>query len=236
MAGIKTHLVRIFVAGLLAILPLAATVALLVVATRLIVSWLGPESFIGRLLIPLGGGKAESEILGYVIGLGILLASIFALGLLVEKGLQRGLVAAVNALVRRIPVIRTIYETLSRFVDLVSRRDGSPMKAMQPVWCHFGGEGGVSVLGLLSTSDPVVVGGQECLAVILPTAPVPVGGALLYVPAKWVKPAKVSMEALTSIYVTMGVSSPQYLQPARPGETVAETKDASQGSAPTPSH
>jgi len=235
MGGIKSHLIRIFVAGLLAILPLAATVALLVVATRLIVSWLGPESFIGRLLIPLGGG-VESEIVGYAIGLGALLAAIFMLGLLVEKGLQRGLVAAVDALVQRIPVIRTIYETLNRFVDLVSRRDGSPMKAMQPVWCHFGGEGGVSVLGLLSTSEPVVVGGQDCLAVILPTAPVPVGGALLYVPVAWIKPAELSMEALTSIYVTMGVSSPQYLQPARPGETVAETKDAGQGSVPTPSH
>jgi uncharacterized membrane protein len=207
---------RIFLAGLLTLLPLAATAALLVFASRLLVDWLGPGSYVGRLLIPLGGGGGGSEIVAYGIGLGLLLGMIFVVGLLVEKGLQRGAVAAVNALVSRIPVIRTVYETLHRFVDLVSRRDGSPMKTMQPVWCHFGGEGGVSVLGLLSTTEPVMVGQTPCLAVILPTAPVPVGGALLYVPVAWIKPATLSMEALTSIYVSMGVSSPQYLPPSPP--------------------
>ena len=40
---------------------------------------------------------------------------------------------------------------------------------------------------------------------------VPVGGGLLFVPADWVRPADVGMEALTSIYVSMGVTAREHL-------------------------
>ena len=42
-------------------------------------------------------------------------------------------------------------------------------------------------------------------------APVAVGGGLLYVPAGWVTPAEMGVEGLTSIYVSMGLTSPQHL-------------------------
>jgi len=56
---------------------------------------------------------------------------------------------------------------------------------------------------------PITIGGQNYHVVLVPSAPVPVGGALIYVPAAWVKPANIGVEALMSIYVSMGVASPQ---------------------------
>jgi len=51
----------------------------------------------------------------------------------------------------------------------------------------------------------------------VPTAPVPVGGALIFVPQSWVSPAELGIEALTSIYVSMGVTAPEHLgKTARP--------------------
>jgi uncharacterized membrane protein len=38
---------------------------------------------------------------------------------------------------------------------------------------------------------------------------VPVGGALVYVPVKWVKPADIGIEGLMSLYVSMGVTARQ---------------------------
>jgi len=137
---------------------------------------------IGRLLIPLGVGVTGSELLGYVIGLAIIASLIFGLGVLVERGLQRGLGAVVNAIMRRIPIVRNVYDTLTRFVEIVSRRDDSRLRTMRPVWCHFGGQGGAAVLGLLSTPQPVQLGGMPYYAVLVPTAPIPVGGELVYVP------------------------------------------------------
>jgi uncharacterized membrane protein len=37
---------------------------------------------------------------------------------------------------------------------------------------------------------------------------VPFGGALLYVPTEWVRPANIGVDALTGIYVSMGITPP----------------------------
>jgi len=60
---------------------------------------------------------------------------------------------------------------------------------------------------------------QPFHGVLVPTAPVPVGGGPLFVPAHWVVPAEIGIEGVTSIYVSMGVTAGQYLHaqtPARP--------------------
>ena len=52
---------------------------------------------------------------------------------------------------------------------------------------------------------------REYQIVIIPTAPVPIGGGLLFMPTEMVQPADVSVEALMSIYVSMGITAPQFL-------------------------
>ncbi len=211
----RSRLLRTFVTGLIAALPLAMTVAVLVFAVRLVHSWLGPESLIGRLLVGLGFGVGGDGLASYGIGLALVLAGVFGLGLLVEAGLQRGLARTVNALISRIPVVRNLYDLIRRFVDLLAQDKSDGLKSMSPVWCHFGGpdatDGGVAVLALLSTPEPLLLGGKPYLAVLVPTAPVPIGGGLLYVPQSWVVPAEIGIEALTSLYVSMGVTSAQHL-------------------------
>ena len=49
----------------------------------------------------------------------------------------------------------------------------------------------------------------------VPTAPIPVGGGLLYVPVEWVKPAQIGMDTFTSIYVSMGITPPPPLAAAK---------------------
>jgi uncharacterized membrane protein len=225
MKRTSAHLLRIFAAGLLAALPLAATVFVFWWLLSTLIRWLGPESAIGSVLVRIGLGVTGSEVVGYLLGLALVAAVLFGLGLLVETGLQRGLASVVNAVMRRIPVVRTVYDFAHKMTGLFAPRDDDGLRSMSPVWCHFGGVGGAAALALLSTPEPVALGGRRYLAVIVPTAPVPVGGGLLYVPEDWVTPAEVGVEALTSIYVSMGVTSPQHLPAARAGQAPAR-KDA----------
>jgi uncharacterized membrane protein len=209
-------LLRIFVTGALAALPLAATVLIFAWAAGTLIKWLGPGSMVGGVLRSIGLGVGASEVVGYAIGVGIVAAAIFGLGLLAEAGLQRGFAGAVNGLLVRIPVVGTVYDVLKRLVALIRTNDGQGdrLKSMSVVWCHFGGpqpEGNSAALALLSSDVPVLVDGRRCLAVLIPTAPVPVGGGLIYVPEHWVTRADVGVEAVTSIYVSMGLTSPQYL-------------------------
>lgn len=216
MNATARHLLSTFLTGLLAALPLAATLLILIWLVRLLYAWLGPHSLIGRLMVAIGIDVGGSELMGYLFGVVIVAVAIYGLGLLVRSRLRDVIADAVDAVLHRIPVVRSIYDLVKKFVDLMAQRDQEGLRSMSPVWLHFGGPGGAAVLGLLSTPDPVQVGGLAYLAVLVPTAPVPVGGGLLYVPQEWVTPAEVGVEGLTSIYVSMGITSVQHLGAARP--------------------
>lgn len=213
-------LMQLFVTGTLAALPLAATFAIFWWAAGMLARWLGPESSVGRGMIALGLGVSGSEMVGYLMGIGLVAASLVLLGAVVRTGVQQGVSRLLDKALRRIPLVRTVYELAKRLTDLMRQRDREGPKSMSPVWIHFGGVGeeGVAVLGLLSSPEPVLLEGRPHVAVIVPTAPVPVGGGLLFVPAAWVRAADVGMEALTSIYVSMGVTAQQHLPLARPSE------------------
>lgn len=207
------HLLRIFITGLLAALPLAATVLIFAWVGSLLVGWLGPGSAFGGFLTALGFGVGGSELIGYLVGAVIMVIAVFVLGVLVENGVQRGLARLLDRVLARIPLVKSVYGLARRMVDLLRQRgdDDGTLRSMRPVWCHFGGPGGAAALALLSNAEPVLIDDRRCLAVLVPTAPVPIGGGLLWVPEHWVTPAEVGIEAVTSIYVSMGVTSSQFL-------------------------
>ena len=215
MRRASRHLLRVFVTGLLAALPLAATVLVFAWAIGLVWRWVGPDSAFGSLMSAIGLGVTGSEIVGYAVGLALIAACILGLGLLIELGLQRGLSRLVDSVVRRIPLVRNVYDLVQRFVGLLSQRDPDGTRAMRPVWCTFGGRDtpGTVVLALQTATQPVWVDGRACVPILVPTAPVPVGGGLLFVPESWVAPADLSVEALTALYMSMGVTAPQHLKP-----------------------
>ena len=224
----SSHLLRTFVTGALAALPLAATVFVFWWAVSLLWRWLGPGSAVGSVLSGIGLGMSGSEFVGYLLGLGIVALAILLLGVFIERAIGRSVARLVDQLLRRIPLVRTVWDLAQRMVGLLQQNpQGGPeggARSLTPVWCQFGGPGGAAALALLSSSEPVLVGGRPCLAVLVPTAPVPIGGGLLFVPQEWVSPADVGAEALTSIYVSMGVTSPQYLPRATAAPAAAPAR------------
>ena len=69
----------------------------------------------------------------------------------------------------------------------------------------------LGVLALLVSPERFSINGKDYHIVVVPTSPVPVGGGLLFVPADQVQPAGVSIEAVLSIYVSMGIAATQFL-------------------------
>lgn len=196
-------------AGLLALLPLALTVAAAIWVGNLLHRLAGPESMIGHLLVSLGMTVSAEKIYAYLAGFVMVLVGVYLIGLVVQSSLRNRLTVLADRFMRRLPLIGSLYDLTNRFVGIFDRRDQSDLKTMSPVWCFFGGEGGTAVLALLPSSEAIVLDGHRYYAVLIPTAPIPFGGALIYVPADWVKPAGFGVEKLTSVYVSMGVSGPQ---------------------------
>ena len=206
--GLLRSLLGTWVAGLLAILPLALTLLLLAWAAKLVHIYLGPGSPLGRFFAFLGKPFVAHPAFEYFVGFVLLLIVVFPLGLLVQSRLQPPLARFVEASFRRIPVVGSLYSLADRFVGLLDQRQDADIGSMRPVWCFFG-EGSVAVLALLPNPEPIDIEGSPYLAVLVPTAPVPIGGGLLYVPVDRVRPARMGVERVTSIYLSMGLVQPQ---------------------------
>jgi uncharacterized membrane protein len=213
------RILRIFLAGVLALLPIAVTFFVIAWAASLVASYAGPGSLIGSIIAALGtslGLNIEpSSTAAYLLGLAMIIGAIFVLGLLVETGLRSFILNSLDWMMMRIPLVSNVYELSKRFVAIVDRGSGQDnLKSMRPVWCFFGGEGSAAVLGLMPSPEPVVIGEHSYLGLLVPSAPVPFGGALIYVPSEWVKPAEGGVERLMNVYVSMGVTPPASIRPA----------------------
>lgn len=205
-----TRFVATLLSGLLVLLPVAITIALVAWLGTFIYQFVGPGSTFGRVLTAIGLGFSTSPIAAYVIGMVVLVTAIYFLGLMVETRMERHLSALIDWVMRRIPLVSNVYDLTKRFVGLVDRKQGDGLKSMSPVWCFFGGPGNsAAVLALLPAPDVVMIGDEKYYAILVPSAPVPVGGGLIYVPASWIKPAEMGVEELMTIYVSMGVSGPR---------------------------
>ncbi len=155
-----SHMVRTFIAGLIVVLPIVLTIALVVWIGNLVYEFVGPNSIVGRLLSAIGFGITASSAAAYAIGIAIVVACVYVLGLFVETRLQQRVNGIVNAVMRRIPLIRNVYDLARRFVALLDRKGGNDLTSMRPVWCFFGGDGGAAVLALLPTPDPMMHRGR----------------------------------------------------------------------------
>jgi uncharacterized membrane protein len=209
-------LLRFFLVGVVAVLPLVITVGVVLWVSGVLARWFGREAPLGRAVQAVGLPLAGSETFAYFAGWLLVLAVILGLGVLVELGARRWLIERVDAWARRVPLLGGVYGTVRQFADLMDVKDKADLQGMSVVWCLFGGDSGAAFLALLPTPERFRIGELDYHAVVIPSAPVPVGGSLIFVPAHSVRPAEVSMEAFMSTYVSMGVTGPQFLPKAPP--------------------
>lgn len=205
-------LVKCFLAGVITVLPLVITVAVVLWVGGMISGFLGPQTVIGRKLEQMGMGLPfeTSKTVAYAIGWVFVLALIFGLGVLVEFGAKRWIQGNLDWLGRRLPMLGGVYGTVRQLVGMMDS-ENSDLKGMSVVFCLFGGDSGAMFLALLPTPELFRVGEIDYHVILIPSAPVPMGGSLTFVPAASVKPAGLSVDAFMSIYVSMGVSAPQFM-------------------------
>ncbi len=212
ISALGSRITGYFVAGLVAIMPIVLTVAIVVWVAVFLQGYLGPETFLGRGLGRLGGGlNISGKFASYATGWLLVLGTIFVFGFVVEAGAKRLYQGLMDRLFKRVPVIGSVYGTTKQFVDMFDHKDQAELKSMSVVFCVFGSEGGSGVLALMPSPERFLIEGHDYHVVIIPTAPVPFGGGLLFVPAESVHATAMSVDGLMSIYVSMGVTTPQFM-------------------------
>jgi uncharacterized membrane protein len=201
---------RNFIAGLLALLPLLVTLAVLSFIVGKILSWLGPSSAFGGAMRKLAEGFGlPSTSLLYLVSLLLALALITLIGQFARRYTGQRIGEVIAALISRVPFINKIYSSTDQVVALISRRDGDASGALSHV--VVARLGTVRVLGMLASPEPVHIGGEQFYIVFLPSTPIPASGQNILVPVADVRDAGISVEEMTKILVSLGSLGPGIL-------------------------
>lgn len=212
MIRLFQKLFRYLLTGTFFLLPFIITIGVVAWFGLFIAKYLGPNTFVGKSLSNIGliYFQTNYPLLSYLIGLLIVLSIIMLIGFIIERRGIKKVVEFINNTIKKIPAIGTIYSSIQQLVNLFRKdEENNNVKNMTPVFCRFGS---TTVLALLPVSDQFVVNDKVYYSVIIPTAPVPFGGAVLMVPVEDVYPVNMTMDQFLSYYGSMGVTGNQYIK------------------------
>ena len=199
---------RYLLTGTFFLLPFIITIGAVTWLGLFIANYLGPNTFIGKWLVKLGlfSFQTSYPLLSYCIGLLIVLALIAVVGWIIEITWINAIVKTINNLIKRIPIVGNFYNSIC---SLVNTFDKNKMGSNKPVYCRFGS---TMILALQPTSDKFIINGKVFVSVIVPTAPVPAGGAVMMVPEEDVIPADMKIDDFLSFYFSMGATGKDFIQ------------------------
>jgi len=203
---------RCFLEGLLAILPLLITFAVVAWVVGFLQSYLGPGTFLGKYLSAIGVSLSPGAATPYVVGWIAVLAIVFGLGLLVELGAKKVLRAWVDRIFNRMPLVGRIYTTSRQMIDMLDQQDENALQGMSAVYCFWGEDKSTAVLAFLAAPQKFHLHGRDYHVVIIPTAPIPFGGGMFFVPVENVSKADMSVDGMMSVYLSMGVAASEFIK------------------------
>lgn len=211
-----------FLAGLAVLAPVLLTAIVLSWLFSQIIAFVGPDSALGHGLTAGGrlfvGGRAH-PLLSFAVGVAVVLGFVTLIGLFVRDRFQKVLEEWIDGLLGRIPLLGNIYRPVAQLVRSMGGSRAEEMQAMAVCRIEFGG--GIETIAFLASAETFDIGGGPARLVLIPTAPVPIGGALLLVAAPKVHIIPdMKFDDLAKLYLTMGMTPPEHMRrPAggRPG-------------------
>ena len=196
-----SRLRRYLIAGLVVWLPLGVTVLVI----RLLVN------LMDKLLLLVPARYQPENLVGFHIpGLGVVLAVLIVLvtGVLVANFFGRRLVAAWEALLARIPLVRSIYASVKQVVETVFAKGDAFRKVLlieyprRDLW---------TIAFLTGGSVPEVQAKtrREVINVFVPTTPNPTSGFFMMVPREDVIELDMTVEEGLKLIMSLGVVGPE---------------------------
>jgi len=192
---------RYLIAGLLVWLPVLVTVFVLQFLIGLV----------DRTLLLLPANARPEALLGFRIpGLGLLLAVVvlLATGLAATNLVGRELLRWWENLMKRIPVVRSLYSGTKSFTETVFSDKG---QAFQRVLLVEYPRKGIWTIGFQTAQqmqEPSYRVGRDLVGVFVPTTPNPTSGFIIMIPREEVIVLEMSVEEATRVILTLGVVTP----------------------------
>jgi uncharacterized membrane protein len=200
---------RYFVTGLLTVIPLAVTGFIFVWLVRLL-------SAIGRVpaaqlkeavrrWMDLDAAFLSSAWFTDLVSVVVVLVSIYFLGMMMSNFLGRKIVGFFEAVLERIPFVKSVYGAVKKLVSLM--RQDSHENVQRVVLIDFPSPE-MKTVGLVTRTFRDAVTGRQLAAVYVPTTPNPTSGYLEIVPVDKLTMTSLSFDDAMSMVVSGGAIAP----------------------------
>ena len=194
-----------FLAGLVVVLPVGLTILLMIWAIRLVDGWARP-------LVPGGLG------IGHIAGAGALffVVLVTAVGAVTRNILGRRALNLAELTVGRVPIARRIYLGVKQLVETGIAKGGTSFR--QTCLVEYPERGTWTVVAMAGPVDgelPVRIGEPDLIAILVPTAPNPVTGFLVFAPRRDLVPLDLGLDEAAKLVLSAGlIGPPGYAPPA----------------------
>jgi uncharacterized membrane protein len=188
----------LFLSGLIAILPIAITIAIFNITFRLVKGWLAP---IQKVNIPILSSIPHYEII-------LVILFILAVGAILQIFILRSLINYLETVIMRIPLVRPVYGGVKQLVDAFSSQDKVTFK--QVVMLEFPIEGVYSI-GFLTGEMPQALTPNHMIKyynVFIPTTPNPTTGYFVLVPENKIKVTHLNRQEAMALIISGGIICP----------------------------
>lgn len=194
---------KIFITGLVILVPLAVTAVVLVFLFNLLDTWLAPiMNEVLRLAgVPLPMGWKR------IPGLGILatVLIVFFTGLIGSNYVGRRLLSFGHRLLKNIPLVKDVYGGVTQLVRVLSSGESAPFSTA--VLLEFP-RPGIWTMGFVTGQASELVNreaGEELVNVFIPAAPIPTQGLFVQVPRRSLRILSLSTDDAFKTLATLGL-------------------------------
>jgi uncharacterized membrane protein len=194
---------RYLVAGLLVWIPLGVTFLILRFAVNLM----------DETLVLLPAPYRPEQLLGFRIpGLGIVLTLIVVLitGILVANLLGQRVLAVWEAILQRVPFVRSIYGGTKNFTEVVLGDSGQSFKKVVMLEWPRKGLWSIGFLTGTHYPEPSHRLGEEVVSVFIPTTPNPTAGFVMLMPRREIIELDMDIESAVKLIVSLGIVVPRW--------------------------
>ena len=191
--GLGRQLRRQFITGILAVVPISVTIAVLVWIFNTVDNYLQP------VIKPILGRSVPG------VGFAVTIVLIYLAGVIASNVLGKKLISYGESLLARLPLVRPLYAGVRQLMDSFS----TPGKAsfMQTVLVEFPRKG-VWTIGFV-TKESLAQSGEKQLNIFVPTVPNPISGFLLIVSEDEVIRTNIPVDEALKMIISAGKMSPQ---------------------------
>jgi uncharacterized membrane protein len=205
--GLGERLRADFLTGLAVVLPAGLTVML--------VRW--ALGFVDHRVAPfLPGWLGEGHLAG--IGVVAFVAVATLVGALIKGYAGRRVLGVGEALVARLPVVRPVYVGAKQIVETAVAKGGTSFREVCLLEYPERGIWTVVVVTAPTEGEvPLRAGEPDLVGVLVPTAPNPITGFLIFAPRRDLIPIDLSLEDAAKLVFSAGMVGPPGYAPITPG-------------------